>query len=330
MPSTKCRRRGLVLVEFAIVAFVLTLLLAAILAFGLLLFGANVAQQAVDVGARELARTPLPFDAEFPELGSTGHSSTDPSSATIPSQLDPSGTTMVPNVFADPDVQSQIFDERYLVVTIGGSGVEDLPANYTRSDVDALLGRMPLLNRLLYSLMIFDSANGVIRYPGALVTNSSTGEQTVLVPLVLDRDDDGRETNLEWRAVVEEVRDGTGVGPHSLVATPTGIEPGFVALRVNYPSQPGTLVAYQFEHSDGSIDGRAELGEDVVNIPVTAEDPAGVDPPSPYSLAVAADSGVGPNAGRFGLGRAFAFGRTVRPFRRVLTMQAVYRREIFE
>ena len=57
-PARKNRRRGQVLVEFAVVAFVLTFLLGAMLALGFLFFSANVLQQAADVGAMEFARHP--------------------------------------------------------------------------------------------------------------------------------------------------------------------------------------------------------------------------------------------------------------------------------
>jgi len=40
---------------------------------------------------------------------------------------------------------------------------------------------------------------------------------------------------------------------------------------------------------------------------------------------------VGPYAGTFGLGRQFALaGRTVRPFRKLISAQAIYRREAIE
>src|SRR3954447_10064457 len=53
-------RRGSVLVEFALIALVLYLILAVTLEFGRALFGAQVLQQATDVMAREISRTPLP------------------------------------------------------------------------------------------------------------------------------------------------------------------------------------------------------------------------------------------------------------------------------
>ena len=54
------KRRGQALVEFAIVCLAVYLLLAAILTFGQWLYSAQGLQQAVDVAAREISRTPLP------------------------------------------------------------------------------------------------------------------------------------------------------------------------------------------------------------------------------------------------------------------------------
>jgi hypothetical protein len=43
------------------------------------------------------------------------------------------------------------------------------------------------------------------------------------------------------------------------------------------------------------------------------------------------DGGVGPYAGAYGLGRQLALGgRTVRPFRKLISAQAIYRREVVE
>ena len=51
-------RRGSVLVEFALIAFVLYLILAATVEFGRALMAAQLLQQAADIAAREVARTP--------------------------------------------------------------------------------------------------------------------------------------------------------------------------------------------------------------------------------------------------------------------------------
>ena len=57
------RRSGQALIEFALVALVLYMLVGAALTFGLWIFAAGQIQQAANVGARELSQTPLPFDA---------------------------------------------------------------------------------------------------------------------------------------------------------------------------------------------------------------------------------------------------------------------------
>ena len=81
-------RRGQALVEFAVVSLVLYMLLAAILTFGQILYSAQGIQQAVDTAARELSRSPLPANDTFSQA------------------------------LADSGVQSRIFDERYLVLSI--------------------------------------------------------------------------------------------------------------------------------------------------------------------------------------------------------------------
>ena len=56
-------RRGQALVEFAVVCLAVYLLLAAMLTFGQWLYSGAGCQQAVDVAAREISRTPLPAAA---------------------------------------------------------------------------------------------------------------------------------------------------------------------------------------------------------------------------------------------------------------------------
>jgi hypothetical protein len=72
-------------------------------------------------------------------------------------------------------------------------------------------------------------------------------------------------------------------------------------LRINYPFQAATLSAYTVNDSGQQA-------------PVVTSE----------------DGDVGPYAGADGLGRQAALGKTVRPFRRVLSAQAIFRREIFE
>jgi hypothetical protein len=286
-------RRGQALVEFAIIAFVLTLLLGAMLTFGFLLFGANVLQQAADVGAQELARHPF----------------------------SPTGT------FEEAVSDSGLFDEAALVI----------PAN---TDPNTL----PLINRLLFPLYIYDVDIDQLRYPGALVRNTDTNQLTVLIPIVGFGNRDpvtGVETITEWRRVVEEiVPAGELQGPYSLAATDTqrgSLDEGMVALRISYPHQSGALVAYLQTDGNGNAVPPAEtLGrDDLVNIPVQADDASVTHDmlPDGYTLESLTPNSVvdgSPNRGEFGLGEMQALGTTVRPYRKVLTAQAIYRREVFK
>ena len=56
----------------------------------------------------------------------------------------------------------------------------------------------------------------------------------------------------------------------------------------------------------------------------------GVATNAPPGAPVGDPDAVGTYAGRFGLGKQLAFGKSVRPFRRLLSAQAIYRREVFQ
>ena len=301
-------RSGQVLVEFAVVAFVFTLLLGAMLALGYLFFSANTLQQAADVGAMELAR-----HAEAPTAD-----------------------------FQTALINSGLYSEADLVVPVG-------------TDVATL----PLINQLLFSVYIYDpdlvdpnsGAAGMLRYPGTVVTNSG-GDQTVVIPIVGFGNRNaasGVETITEWRRVVEEILPvGATQGPYSLNSpTPGSLDPGMVAMRINYPYQSSALIAYVHTDSDGNLlrpaDSIGRAG--VLNVPVTADDSAVTGAatatfPNGQTLAGAGYTLVNPSAnphigatphrGTYGFGEAQAFAMTVRPYRKVLAAQAIYRREVFQ
>ncbi|QDU39000.1 hypothetical protein Mal4_33330 [Maioricimonas rarisocia] len=298
------RRRGQALVEFAIIAFLSTLLLGALLTFGFLSFGANVLQQAADGGAMELSRFPYP-------------PSGDPASDATP--------------FEDALEQSGLFAETLLVVAPGTSAAT-----------------LPLINQLLFPLYIYDPDIDMLRYPGALVWNAD-GDQTVLIPLIGTDSNgvpnrtspDGYETITAWKRVVEEVvPSGESEGPFSVTATAGqrgGLDPGTVALRINYPYQSAALVAYTYSDGSGQLIAPADVvGRDVDNQPVIANDSAVVEQaplPAGYELVdPEANPAFGASAhrGTYGFGEMQAFGTTVRPYRKVLTAQGIYRREVFE
>ncbi len=321
------RESGAALIEFAIVSLALYLILAAILTFGSAIWIGQNLQQAVDVGAQELARLPLDPDIDL------GWGDLQQGCA-APEDVEDFAA-------CDGRVLDEIYDKQYLVITrqdISNSNIDpDSPT--------ALLEyaeTLPLINRLLIPVMIFDRqhSGGSWRYPGAVVLNTVTPEpeETVLVPIV-------RNGEIRWVAPVEEVRvdhDGDSatapVGPFSVLPpepTPPGFVPGVVALRINYPFQSAAMSDFT-----PSPEGALEPNLDRV---VTADDAsltAGAT--GVYALQVAANSYADgePNihGGRYGLGRQIAlpFDRDsirtfgVRPYRRILSVQAIYRREVFD
>lgn len=287
---TRCRR-GQSLVEFAVVALVTYMLLAAIITFGFLFFAAQVAQTAADVGARELSRMPLPPIAQFEE------------------------------VMALEQVRKRIYT-RDLLVTPVPSPDE--------------LATWPVLNQQLYPLMIFDQELRMLRYPGTLVTGADTDDgYDVIIPVL------AADGSVTWVQPVEEVDtetsfvggppgDDAGDNPDPFpIASP---QMGLVALRVNYPFQSAVMTAYM-SNPTGNF-------EPTVGNPIPATDSYGEVPYGSLTgrgliddhgtAETSDDTYAGPNGGNYGLGVHGAMSQAVRPFRRVISAQAIYRREIFQ
>lgn len=222
-------------------------------------------------------------------------------------------TTTFADALDEERVYKQIFDESLLVVDVTG-----LTPAEVRERVDA----MPVVNRLLWPTMIPDVFDGksLIRYPGALMQADisdrpfDTGLRVAIPRL---RDDD----SWEWVDVVEQVVPAAPVDPSD--AEPFSLESksyrGLVAVRFNYPFQA------------------AAMSDSQAGAPVAADD-AEIAPgahPKGWTPARSANDGVGPYSGQYGMGRQIAFpgvnnGQGVRPFRRVLSVQAVQRREVFQ
>ncbi len=312
--------RGAALVEFALVSLVLYLLLAGAVEFGRLMFSANALQDVARVAARELSVAPLPATSTFDgALSSTA-------------------------------INQRVFDPACLVVDLSDPAVA--------GDPDGFFAAMPVVNRALRTLMMSDpSQPHLLRYPGALLADgagascSALGPNgqaaptglTVGIPVVNSRDASGAET-ITWVPVVEEIRAAQNAncpsrGPFSLVylaasdgcgplpADPIAVQDrGIAAVRVNYPFQAAMLSGF-------------------LSSPPTDTDPL---PPNLANAIVADDAGVqqinepagspidtgtptGTYAGVYGLGRQYALaGKTVRPFRKLISAQAIYRREVFQ
>ena len=327
--STGVRRQdsGAALVEFALVSLVLYLMLAGAIDFGRLMFDANALQDVARVAARELAVAPLRADVTFDYALSC-----DPAS---------DANCLV-------DLKARIFDPACLVVDLNDPAVA--------LDPDGFFAAMPVVNRALRSLMITEpSRPNLLRYAGALLGDgggagcSAIGPNgqaaptglTVGIPLVDSRGPNGVES-ITWVPVVQEIRaavdaDCPSRGPFSLVylsgldeCGPLAADPlpdrGLAAVRINYPYQAATLSGFQSPPPTDTD----PLPPNISNV-ITADD-GGVQQNNVAPGAQVDDPGaVGPYAGAFGLGRQLALaGRAVRPFRKLISAQAIYRREVIE
>jgi len=310
-----CRRRGQALIEFALVALVTYLLLAAILTFGFLFFAAQVAQSAAEAGARELSRTPLPADEEFEVVMAGGDEF--------------------------PQVKSNVFDRNLLVFA-----VPDFPTASGEQNMADVVAGWPALNQQLFPLMFVDpqlriGTQRVLRYPGTLVqSNSTESGYDVLIP-VLNLDG----FTYRWVYPVEEIdtentflgqRGDNGPVPNRDPFQITSERMGTVALRVNYPFQTSAMTAH--------VPNPAGPYEPTVGNPIETTDnyatdslPAGMTLLDDRTLVddrstpdTSDDVYTGPHGGKYGLGAHGAMGRVVRPFRRVISTQAIYRREVFD
>ncbi len=300
--ATARRRDGAVLVEFAVVALLFVVLAGAIFDYGRAFFAAQQIQRASRVAAREIALLPLPPAG----IG------LEDALACRRSEVD-MGLAPCDALAAAPALPREVvFDSDFLAIQCG-----DTVDCGSEAALDAFFSTLPVVNQLLRPLMIFDrdascSGSGeppcLLRYPGALVSDAaSVTGLSVVIPVVVD---DGAFACVP---VVEPVGADFGVGAG-----------GLVTLRVNYPFQAAALLSWNVDDEGNSA-------------VIDAEDPGacaglgGLAPlPTLGALPVATGtSNAGPNAGALGLGRQLAFGRVVRPFRRVISSEAAFRREFY-
>lgn len=310
-------RRGGVLLEFAIVALVFYVLFAAVADMGRSSFMASTAGDAARLMARELARTPLPPEYDFrtalqaPEVTGAG----------------------------DPN-NPGIYDARWLVVDLDN----DLADGET---LDAFFADKPIVNRALRPLMIFDSPTidgtqrRLYRYPGTLLkrtnTTGGTDQYLVAIPVVDNVETDAGEAVsqiVSWLPVVQEVREkppgvflAAGDSPFD-VRSPDG---GVAAVRVNVPFQSSTTYSYAVDPGQPLAD-QDTLAVVYADVAPSSVPPAGTVVGGLAEVIDASSFGeeTGAYAGQYGLGSFYALGREVRPFRRILSGQAVYRREVFD
>jgi hypothetical protein len=305
------REAGGVLVEFSISIMALWLILAATLDFGRAFAASHLLQSAARTAARELSLNPeLPYNLTF-----------------------------------DRAIES-IFDPRYLVLDltcVESQARTASPGQTPNEWIDLQLQSSGLLlNQMLRPLMIYEEVTvagrpwRLMRYPGALLTQTDSQPMTgcltpfrVGVPQI-----DPENSRVVFHRVVEELTPNA----FQLVGNDVeGVQRGTVTVRLHYPFQAVGLSSWRI------VDGVNR----VVNVSET--DGLSVDPrdldrlrgrtidaldtvDADGNLAAYAQGGAGDPipvyGGRLGLGTQLMLGQRVRPFRRVITAQAVAPREI--
>jgi hypothetical protein len=307
--NIKRLRRGQSLVEFAVVALVSYMLFAGIVTFGFYFYAAQSTQAVVDLAAREISRTPLPAAG-----------------------LDLKGV-LEDGANSNPDleiVRSQVFDKHYLVLNEADVLLPPPQGGLNRE----FIGRLPIINQQLIPLMISDQVNGVkiFRYPGAIFVDTNPADNPadpapsgflVSIPLINSRSATGVET-IEWVPVLEPI---LMVDEDQFPITST--QRGIVALRINYPVQSAVMTS--FRHNTAAPDYPFEP---TIGNPNLADD-GGVTVAAnpnytPEGTLTQSDFEYRAYSGTYGLGKQAAFAQQVRPFRRVISAQAIYRREIFQ
>lgn len=215
-----------------------------------------------------------------------------------------------------------LFDEGFLVIDeelLRRCGVPGFDEPGHAQGLEQLFAERPLLNRLLRPLMIHELTEGrrQVRYPGALLLRAPEGgfascasgsRYTVAVPLVRNG---GR---VEWHAVVEEARF-TDASTGNEVGFPLR-DGGWSSLRIHYPFQAAGLVSWVEADETNPATGRSfQRPEEVSALEVP--EPTGIEGTPATGLV------------DLGLGRVYMLGREVRPYRRVLSASAAFRREVF-
>ncbi len=273
------------MVEFALLSFVLYLVIAAVFTFGRALFVAQALPQTADVFAHGLARTPLR-----------------------------PGDTLA-DALANPTVRQTLFNEADLNLDITAASQHD--GGLTLDQYLHAQG-VPVIHRLLGPLMIVNAQEDgktFLWYPGA-VQDPASGHYFVQV---LEGNGSGPPLQVP---VVVSLGDATGTSPDPFPLTVTnGVAGGGLAgLRLNYAFQSASLTAITYTAPGGGT---------VNGIPVGV---LGVENSFVQATGEAVDTANtlgGLYAGLDHLGQRQVGGMVARPFQRLISASAVYRREVF-
>lgn len=304
------RAKGGVLAEFALVSFVIWLLLAGVLELGRAFSAQQILQHAARTIARELSQRALAHDATFAVALHTA------------------------------------LDLRFLVIDsqlLRRCGLADFDEAGHSADLDQLFQqRLPVGNRLLRPLMFRDRVGDLelLRYPGAVLarTDATLGPTSdcaegssfvVGIPLI-----DESSGQVRWIPVAEEEP-----GADPVAGRRVGFalaEGGWVGLRIHYPFQAAALPGVR---DAGPVDPRTGVARQRFDDADRAHIDQGLEALGATLLfddggSVPRD-GVAAYAGPRGLGRLSIAGagdgdaRVVRPWRRLLSASAGFRRELF-
>ncbi|MEM9645170.1 MAG: hypothetical protein AAF989_09255 [Planctomycetota bacterium] len=306
------RRRapGQALVEFAVIAFVLSGIVAGLL--GILVLALGSFQNNI---ATENAGRVLDGNSVFTKENFVSHFEMDADDPFV-------ATDDAENLSAR---QVYRFMNEY---SIGGPVLYDesrLIISRTDWANRESLGLSPI-NEALLGQYIFDPDLNAYRFPGAVVRNERTGEPTVLVPLLpedlasgIDRSFSVTSSDPEfffpvsddWVApvVIEKVQGGDGLQ---------------FRVILFHPSQPASMIRLELERD---AQGRITRQTPVVADDDDVDDAIG-DPPTDYVLTppmVNESFGASSSRGEFGLGETIAFLQTIRPYRLVFETSSLFR-----
>jgi hypothetical protein len=328
-------RAGAALVEFALVSLVVYVLVAAGVELGRMIFVSQVLQDAARIAARELAVTPLPATEPFE------------------------------TALEEPAVKARVWNGNLLVVDLTCYADDAALDAYWSSlpVVNRALRPVFITENLDLGIPPAHDIRRIMRYPGALlklsappanpcpvtydpsVSTANPTDLSVAIPRVTSRDPgDGRETGIELVPIVAEVRCDPAAANSPLTDTTspfrldsvsgcpgTAITPGIVALMINYPFQSGAL-SYFRPNPDGRFEPNAGLpivADDAAALAAAPAPGAGLTYVSPQSVGPGLVPGAGIYTGPLGLGTQAAYAQPVRPYRNLITGQAIYRREVF-
>lgn len=322
-PPAPRNRPGQALVEFAIIAFVLSFMTVGLLAIVVLALGSFQNNIAAENAGRILDGHHVLIEENFRDHFS------DPSD---PDYFDPNEdfenvtARQVYRFLNEYEISadgSVLYDESRLILSL-----EDWN---NREDLN-----LPAINQSLLGQYIFDpdlvvdGQQGAYRFPGAVVTNQNTDPptRTVLIPILPGPNGAsgiGRTFHVtstvpqffypvseDWVApvVIGKEQDGDGFE---------------FRIIMFHPSQPASSMAIERKFD--------EQGRLISQTPVVADDNA-VDaaiggPPNGYVLAppttINPQYGASASRGQFGLGESLAFATKIRPYRLVFETSSLFR-----